>query len=316
MLQLTRRLDNSRHLAARGSNPAAAILEFGDFLQIRKPLLHLFAHLPLPLVHGLGALLGLISLASPSLRRLMADNLRQAGLYSPGLLTRAAMELGKGMAELVPIWLLPLESILAWVREVRGMEHVDAARTEGRGLVLLGPHLGCLELAGLYLAARFPVTAMYRRPRQDWVHEMMMHGRNRGLGNTVEASMRGVRGLLAALKRKEAVWVLPDQKANKGEGEWVPLFGRWAYMPTLLYWMAQSSGSRPLMLYCERLTWGRGYRIHIQPLPDLPGDTGAAMRLANAIMEEAVRRLPAQYLWSYDLFRRRQGETVPAGPPR
>jgi len=246
----------------------------------------------------------------------MADNLRQAGLYSPGLLTRAAMELGKGMAELVPIWLLPLESILAWVREVRGMEHVDAARTEGRGLVLLGPHLGCLELAGLYLAARFPVTAMYRRPRQDWVHEMMMHGRNRGLGNTVEASMRGVRGLLAALKRKEAVWVLPDQKANKGEGEWVPLFGRWAYMPTLLYRLAQSSGARPLLFFCERLPLGRGYRLVIAPLPDLPEEMGAAGERVNAIMETVIRSLPAQYLWTYRIHRLNKGEVTPDGEHR
>ncbi len=285
-------------------------------MKLSRTLLNLFARLPLPVVHGIGSLVGLLALGKASLRRRMADNLERAGYGSIPMRVRAALEFGKGMAELVPIWLSPLDRATGWVREVRGMEYIEAARAEGRGVIMLGLHLGCLELAGLYMAAHFPVTAMYRAPRQEWVHEMMMAGRNRGHGNTVEATVRGVRGLLAALKRKEAIWVLPDQKANKGEGEWVPLFGRWGYMPTLLYRLAQSTGSRPVMLYCERLSWGRGYRVVIEPLPELPADTPAAMRVANRAMEAAVARLPAQYLWSYDLFRLRRGETPPEGPAR
>jgi Kdo2-lipid IVA lauroyltransferase/acyltransferase len=276
--------------------------------------LRVLARLPLPVAHFLGALLGLLGLLRPRYRQGIAENLRHAGLYSPGMLLRSGIELGKGMTELAPIWLRPLDQVTGWVREVRGWEHVEAARAAGKGLIVLGPHLGCLELAGLYLAARLPITALYRRPRQDWVHAMMQAGRNRGQAKMVEPNLAGVRALLTALKRNEAAWVLPDQKANKGEGAWAPLFGRWAYMPTLLYRLADSSGARPLLFYCERLSWGRGYRLVIDPLPDLPTDRAAAMRAVNRALEDSVRRLPEQYLWSYRLHRLRDRESPPPEP--
>ncbi len=288
-------------------------------MSVKHPLLSFFkllARLPLPLVHFLGGVLGLLSLLRPRHRRGIAENLREAGLYSTGLLLNTAIQLGKGMAELPKIWLCPLEEITGWVREVRGWEHVEAARAVGKGLIVLGPHLGCLELAGLYLAAHLPITALYRRPRQDWAHSMMQVGRNRGQAKMVEPNLGGVRALLTALKRNEAAWVLPDQKANKGEGAWAPLFGRWAYMPTLLYRLAASSGAKPLLFYCKRLSWGRGYRLVIEPLPELPADTDAAMRIVNQALENSVRRLPEQYLWNYRLHRVYAGEAVPSGTPQ
>lgn len=271
--------------------------------------------LPLPLVHALGALFGLISLLRPRHRQIIAENLRHAGLYSPSMLIETGVELGKGMLELLPIWLRPLDQVTGWVREVRGWEHVEAARQAGKGLIVLGPHLGCLELAGLYLAAHLPITALYRRPRQAWAHHLMLAGRNRGLAKMVEPNLGGVRALVTALKRNEAAWVLPDQKANKGEGAWAPLFGRWAYMPTLLYRLSGKSGAKPLLFYCKRLSWGRGYRLVIEPLPALPAETEPAMRIVNQALEESVRRLPEQYMWNYRLHRVIYGETPPPGLP-
>jgi Kdo2-lipid IVA lauroyltransferase/acyltransferase len=290
-----------------------------NLLQV-KPVLILFlriiAWLPLPLLHLLGALLGLVSLMRARHRRGIAENLRQAGLYTPGLLLRTAMELGKSMLELPAVWLRPLATVTGWVREVRGWEHVEAARHAGKGLIVLGPHLGCLELAGLYLAERLPITALYRRPRQTWAHNLMQAGRNRGLAKMVEPNLGGVRALVSALKRNEAAWVLPDQKANQGEGAWAPMFGRWAYMPTLLYRLAGKTGARPLLFYCKRLSWGRGYRLVIEPLPDFPADIEAAMRLVNHALEASVHRLPEQYLWNYRLHRKKRNQTPPSAPAR
>jgi Kdo2-lipid IVA lauroyltransferase/acyltransferase len=221
--------------------------------------------------------------------------------------------LGKGMAELAPIWLRPLRRVTGWVREVRGWEHVEAARAAGKGVIVLGPHLGCLELAGLYLAARLPITALYRRPRQAWAHALMQAGRNRGQAKMVEPNLAGVRALLTALKRNEAAWVLPDQKANKGEGAWAPMFGRWAYMPTLLYRLAASSGAKPLLFYCKRLSWGRGYRLVIEPLPDCRRKP--VPRCGSSIKLWRISApLPEQYLWTYRCTGSRRGETPPAEP--
>src|SRR5206468_10100731 len=55
------------------------------------------------------------------------------------------------MLELGPLWNWPRERVLSLVREVNGLERLDAAISSGRGAVLLGPHLGAWEAAGLFM---------------------------------------------------------------------------------------------------------------------------------------------------------------------
>ncbi len=277
-------------------------------------LLGLVARLPLPMLHLLGAALGLLALLRGRHRRLIADNLRHAGLYSPLMVMRVGMELGKMLVELPYIWLRPLDEVTGLIREVQGWEHVEAGLRWGNGLIVLGPHLGCLEMAGLYLASRMPMIALYRRPRQAWFHDLMQRGRTGTLGRAVEPNLAGVRALFKALKRNEAAWVLPDQHANDGDGVWTPFLGRWAYMPTLLYRLHDKTHATLLLFQCKRLPWGRGYRLVIEPLPDLPADTAVASRIVNRVMEERIRQLPEQYLWSYRLHRTSGNERPPGGP--
>jgi len=274
----------------------------------------LVARLPLPLLHLLGAALGLLALLRGRHRRVIVDNLRQAGLYSPLRLMRVGMELGKMLVEMPAIWLRPLDEVTGWVRAVSGWEHVEAGLQRGNGLIVLGPHLGCLELAGLYLASRIPMIALYRRPRQAWFHELMQQGRSGTLGRAVEPNLAGVRALLKALKQNRAAWVLPDQHATDGDGIWTPFFGRWAYMPTLLYRLHDKTQAALLLFQCERLSWGRGYRRVIEALPDLPTDTASACRIVNRTLEERIRQRPEQYLWSYRLHRISGNQRPPEGP--
>jgi KDO2-lipid IV(A) lauroyltransferase len=116
------------------------------------------------------------------------------------------------------------------------------------------------------------------------------------------------------LKQNEAAWVLPDQHANDGDGIWTPFFDRWAYMPTLLYRLHDKTHASLLLFQCERLSWGRGYRLVIEALPDLPADTAAACRIVNRTLEDRIRQLPEQYLWSYRLHRISGSERPPEGP--
>lgn len=270
-------------------------------------LLRLFARLPLPLVHAIGAGLGLLGLLRQRHRQIMQENLRGAGLYSPGQLLAAAAEFGKSTLELLPIWLRPYPVILSWVREVHGWEHVEAALAQGKGMIVLGPHLGCLELAGLYIASRIPVTALYTRPRQEWVHDMMQAGRARGQAHMVEPNLGGVRALRSALKHNQAAWVLPDQSASGGEGLPMQFLGRTAYMPTLLYRLHAASGAPLLIFACERLGLGRGFRLWIEPIGPLPADMQDAATQVNGCIERLIRRYPSQYLWSYRLHRPQDG---------
>ena len=274
-------------------------------------LLWLLARLPLPVLHGIGVALGwLIYLAPGRHAGRMRDNLIESGLCTPGrdckrLLRQAIGESGKGIVELFPVWLRPHDQVLKLVRGTSGWEAIDAARTAGKGVILLSPHIGCFEIISLYCAARHPFTAMYKPPRNAFVDRLMLAGRQRGQAKLVPTDLSGVRAQLAALKRHEAIGILPDQVASSGDGVWAPFFGRPAYTPTLVARLQRKTGAAAFFVAAERLAWGRGYHLHVVPLGEmLPDDKTAAATRINQAVEAVVRRFPAQYLWSYNRYKR------------
>lgn len=280
-----------------------------------SPAWRLLAALPLPVLHALAWLAGV--LVFPWSRRAgdVTDNLRQAGLDRPDAIRRARVGVARMLLESPAVWLRPFPRAMALVREVRGWEHVEAARASGRGIVALEPHLGNWELGGLYLGQFVPVTFLYRPARQTWLAELMRRGRERGGVRLATPDMRGVRAMLQALKRGEAVGVLPDQVASKGDGVWAPFFGRPAYTPTLTFRLLQSTGAVPLILFCERLPWGRGFRLHVLPAPAFAADPATAAGQLNACLEDLIRRHPDQYLWTYRRYKRPAGAPPPGEAP-
>lgn len=264
----------------------------------------ILSRLPLPVLHGLGAVFGLLALLRPRHAALLRENLAKAGMLDRVSLTAVGAGLGQGMMELAAIWLRPLATVTGWVRTIEGLEYLHAAHAEGRGVVLLCPHQACWELAGIWYGAQFPMTALYRPPKQAWAHAMMKAGRERGHIVTVPPDRSGVKALLSALKRGEAAFILPDQSASSGDGVWAPFFGSPVYFPSLPYRLAATQGVAVLLIVCERLSWGRGYRLRIErldPLPKVPVE--AAVGKVMGRIEWHVRQHPAHYLWSYRIFR-------------
>lgn len=274
-----------------------------------KSLYWLLARLPLGALHRLGALLGrLIYAASATYAERTRDNLRQAGIASD-VLPASIEETGRSLTELPWIWGRSYDEVLTKVRECSGLEHIEAAQTLGRGIIFLTPHLGCFEISALYAAQRMPITVLYRPPRIGFLEGVMRAGRERGQAKLAKADVGGVRLLYKALKRGEAIGLLPDQVPSRGEGEWAEFFGRPAYTMTLAGRLAENSGATVLIAYSERLPRGEGYVIHVEPLP-LDFDQPVARQI-NAALERTIRTCPAQYLWSYNRYKIPRGVTPP-----
>ena len=278
------------------------------------PLFKLAARLPLALLHRVGFVLGWLTyLLSASYAARLRENLQRAGItHTPegmhAIRRTSIGETGKSLAELPWVWQRPLQQVTARVRDCHGWEHVEAAHTQGHGIIFLTPHLGCFEVAALYAAARMPITVLYRPPRITWLEELMRKGRMRGQLQLARTDLSGVRMMFKALKRGEAIGLLPDQVPGRGEGEWADFFGRPAYTMTLVGRLAKD-GAAVLMAYAERLPRGEGYTIRITPLRFNQGQSAAQQM--NAALEEVVRACPAQYLWSYNRYKTPDGVAVP-----
>ena len=281
-----------------------------------KTVFRLFAWLPLSALHSLGALLGRLTYAaSAQYAARTRENLRQAGLAADeaqyrDMLSATIAEAGKGITELAWIWGRPYDEVVGKMRKCIGLEHVEAAQVRGKGIIFFTPHLGCFEISSLYASQHIPITVLYRPPKLGFLEDIMRSGRARGQVRLAKADIGGVRLLYKALKRGEAIGLLPDQVPSRGEGEWADFFGRPAYTMTLVGRLAESSGATVLIAYAERLPRGQGYEIHFEPL--LLDFAAPVPQQINAALERVICACPAQYLWSYNRYKIPRGVTAPA----
>jgi len=279
-------------------------------------LLRLFSKLPLAWLHRFGAVLGWLTYrASPSYAKRLRGNLHASGVWrDPAhfqeLLRNSILEAGRAAAELPAVWFRPQRESAGWVRKVHGWDIVEAAQGQGCGLILLTPHIGCFEVIPQYLSLRFPLTALYRPPRIAVLDPAMRAGRMRPEMHLAATDVSGVRQLLKALRRGEAVGILPDQVPGAGDGEWADFFGRPAYTMTLVSRLAQRSRAPVILTYAIRLPRGGGFELSFENMPPREATETAARHL-NRALEAIVRRCPEQYMWSYNRYKTPAGVQSP-----
>lgn len=272
-------------------------------------LLKLLSHLPLRLLHGIGKILGLIIYSLPGrYRQRLQANARQAGYNSPAFARRAAAQTGAMIMEIPKVWLKT--NIALDLCHNPQVDIVHQALAEKRGILYLTPHLGCFEITARILVQHGPITVMYRPPRQAFLEPAMKVGRDLPGLLSVPANMRGVREFMRALRRGEAVGMLPDQVPGSGEGVWATFFDKPAYTMTLAARLALQAKVPVILTAGERLPKGQGWRIHYVRVPEpYPTDLAAFVQHINDAMEDLIRRFPEQYLWSYNRYK------IPADAP-
>ena len=282
-------------------------------------LLRWVAHWPLGLVQFCGAVLGwIVWAASPSYRRRLAANARQAGL-TPAQARAAVAQAGRMSAEVPWLWFRtadrPLGALIQWDGEAL----VEQAIQAGKGLLLLTPHLGAFEFAARGYAERFghrqPITVLYRPARQAMLAQWQTYSRTAPGMQAAPANLSGVRQMLRALRKGETVGLLPDQVPPDGQGVWVPYFGRTAYTMTLAARLAQQTGCAVVLTWCERLPGARGFAIRYRALPQPLPDSGeeASAALVNQAMEWVIGHCPDQYLWGYNRYKQPRRVEASAG---
>ena len=268
----------------------------------------LLARLPWPLQRGLGRALG--GVLRPLLgerRRIAARNL---ALCFPALddAARASLlrqhfaALGIGLFEFARAWwgsVAPLRHGL----QVEGLEHVEAARAGGRGVIVISGHFTTLEICGRLLCDHVPLAGMYRPHAQAAMEWAVKHGRLR-----YAAAMFGrdeLRPALRHLKQGGLLWFAPDQDTRRGDSVFVPFFGRPASSLTSTHQLARLSGAAVLAFAHVRRPDG-GYTLRLSPaFADFPSEDAVAdTSRVMAAIEDMVRAAPAQYLWIHRRFKR------------
>lgn len=192
------------------------------------------------------------------------------------------------------------------VKEVEGLALFESALAEKKGVIVLAPHLGNWELVVHYLNQYSPMTAMFAPPKQAFLNDVMRRARQSSGATLVPADATGVRAQLKHLKKGGLIGILPDQQPKVGHaGIFAPFMGQIAYTMLLVNSLAQRTGAIPLMVFAERLSSGKGYKLRIQSAPEgiADKDTLIAATALNQGVADCVRLAPAQYQWTYKRFK-------------
>ena len=286
---------------------------------VANTLCKLVAVLPSALLTAIGSGIGrLLWLSNNQTRRITEINLNLCFPDMPvtqrqAMAKSSVMESSKVLLEVLAIWASSLEKNKARIKRVSGMDCIEAALQQKRAVIVLGPHLGNWELAGLFCAQVFPFTAMYAPSKIDAMRKIMLAGRLRYGCKLAPADNSGVKAVLRALKAGESVGILPDQVPDPEGGLFAPFFGQPALTMTLIANLAARTGALVVCCYAKRLATEPGFEICLRPAAEhvASQDLQEAVVALNQSVEACVQDCPEQYQWEYKRFKRR-----PAGQPR
>ncbi len=214
-----------------------------------------------------------------------------------------------GVLELFRAWYAPTK-VLSGFADIQGLDRLQAALAEGKGVLLLTGHFTHTELAVRLLgeALNTKVRVVVRRHNNGCLEQEFEQARSKVFGDSIEK--KDLRALLKALRMGEAVVYSSDQNFNY-QHTFVPFFGVPAATLTATPSIIERSGAKVLPFWFYRDADNR-YQITIDeawenwPSGDAIADTHVYMQKLEAV----VRKHPEQYLWVHRRFK-----TRPAGSP-
>lgn len=276
-------------------------------------LIRIMAFVPIPVSHLLAELLAAILWLFPLSRKKVTQANIDACL--PELSARQRRHLArrafaselKTAMESPRLWHASERTIRRMVKHIENQHLLEEALARGKGVLLLTPHVGNWEMAGLRFAVDYPITGLYK-PQKGSAEAAIKAGRER-FGVTLVPTIPGVVGkkILPVLENNGTVFFMPDQDPPRGSGTFVPFFGVTAHSPVFVPRLVQKTGCEVLYFYGRRLPWGRGFTMHYRAAPEAvrDPDIDVATAAINDGVEACVREHPEQYWWGYERFRRR-----------
>ena len=262
--------------------------------------------LPLVWLQAMGSALGRLGAILPGRYRKRAfENLRLAYPEATSAMDRLAMiELLQMFLELPYLWARRNADKLDQIIRCDDWALIDDALAQGKGVILISPHIGAFEMLGPFYTRRHNATVIFKEPRMQWLKLLINRIRLSPALKLVPANQAGVKGLVKTLIKGETIGFLPDQVPALGDGVYAPFFGKDAYTITLVQRMQAIRNSPIFTVGLERLPKGKGYYFHIVPMAEtLSESPERAAAQMNAALEEMIRKMPLQYLWGYNRYK-------------
>ena len=283
-------------------------------------ILGFLALLPLSLALRLGEAVGRFGLWFPKLRRTGERNL-QLALPELSADERRNLLLGsfRNLGRLLGLFSHLAKDDPAALQDLidgRGLEHIDAARQNGRGVILFTGHIGAWELTSFGLSLfGYPLSFLVRRIDNPKVESLVDRTRER-FGNRTIDKRSAAREMLQVLQAGGTLGILIDLNTLGREAIFVDFFGVPAATTFIVAKLALRTGAAVLPVFAPWDKEQRRYILEIgQPVNfDSTNDESDNVRrltqTLTSIVEQHVRHYPDQWLWIH-----RRWKTRPPGEP-
>jgi KDO2-lipid IV(A) lauroyltransferase len=197
-----------------------------------------------------------------------------------------------------------------------GLEHFEAARKKGKGILVFTAHFGNWEIMALAFSLRYYTINFVVRPLDNPDLDKLIDKVRCRTGNRTIPKKGSVRQLLRLIRQKEIVALLIDQNVDWYDGVFVPFFREIACTNKAAAILALRTGIPVVPILNARQPDGR---YHVFVLPEVPlintgdliRDTEENIANFNRIIEQVVRRNPEQWFWMHQRWKTRPYQPWP-----
>ena len=222
----------------------------------------------------------------------------------------------KAYADLMRLPVARVEDLRQLLR-IQGMEHLEAARARGRGVLVVSAHMGSWEVAAaIWSATVAPVSLFAEELEPRELYEWYRATRARLGISVLPLTRAGLRQVLQALDHQEMVVTAIDRDIM-GTGITVDFFGRPARIPDGPAAIALRKGTPLLPVAVFRLPDDTFQAYGYPPVfADPTGDRDADVRRITgelvSRLEEMIRAHPDQWHVPHPIWL--EGAALPSDP--
>lgn len=270
-------------------------------------LLHL---LPLPVLRGLGWLLGrLLYVFGRERRRVALTNLRlcfpeKTEAEREVLARRHFVCFARAVLDRTLGWWASKERLERLIR-VTGREHLHDAEKQNRPVLILAPHFVGLDAGALRISMFGKACSVFSNQKNPVFNKLLYEGRRRFSDILLLSRQDGMRKIVKAMKEGYPFYYLPDMDFGREDSIFVPFFGVPAATIPGVSRLVRLTGAK--VVVC--ITWqvADGYEVEVMPpWENFPGESVEAdTALVNRFIESQVLRKPEQYFWLHKRFKTR-----------
>lgn len=271
--------------------------------------------LPYRVQMWLGSFLGYLSyVLLPRRKHIVKTNIRLAfpeldHAERKKLVIKTFASTGMGIFETAMAW-WGSERRLKPMVTINGIEHLQDALKQGKGVILLSAHFTSLELSGRLLSFTQPFQVTYKRAHNPLMEAVLRYSRKKHFIDAINTY--DTREMISGLKKNVATWYAMDQDLGARLHVFAPFMGIPTCTLVTTSRLAKMSGAIVVPYFPKRLDDSYTYELTIHPaLENFPsGDDLDDTTRINDLITQHVKEAPDQYLWVHRRFK-----TRPPGEP-